>query len=75
MEALAYGIAVAGVANAISLVIGYFFKYRMSKAKRDIYLTVTQQIVTENSDRIIEAVETSLKQQVAERLERFDVKE
>lgn len=73
MEALAYGIAVAGVANAISLAIGYFLKYRMSKAKRDIYLTVTQQIVTENSDRIVEAVETSLKQQVAKRLERFDV--
>lgn len=73
MEPIAYGIAVAGVANAIALSLGYCLKYRMNQTKRDIYLTVTQQIVSENSPRIIEAVESSIKQQVVERMGQVNV--
>ncbi|WMT39256.1 hypothetical protein RE628_17545 [Paenibacillus sp. D2_2] len=73
MESIAYGIVVAGIANAIALSLGYCLKYRMSKAKQKIYLCVTQKIVSENSGKIIEAVESSIKQQVIERMERVNV--
>lgn len=68
MVAIAFGIAVAGIANAIALSMGYCLKYRMSKAKQEIYLNITEKIVSENSRTIIEAVENSIKQQIVKKM-------
>lgn len=71
MLSIAYGIAVAGGANAIALALKYYFKYKMDKERQTVYINVTQQLVEENSDRIIQAVEHSIKEQVTARIESF----
>ncbi|ATO48537.1 hypothetical protein P4V86_03235 [Brevibacillus laterosporus] len=69
MEAIAWGIGVAGVAYATSLSLGYLLNYLLEKKAQKLYEEAIKDLVEENKEQIIENVEGAFTTKIAHFME------